>query len=1042
MKSTKKILFLLQLCLLSNIVFAQKSDWKKEASMPDANFYKIRSKYSAQMSDIYKKNSHTNLLTKIAKKLPENNPESPAYEAVKYKRWEWYWSSRVNSDGTFPTVAQQAKSLQEVMDLDEGSKSRATTRSVDAASKANWTNISKTTNDGGYWGSGLTASIAWHPTDDNTFWVTADVGGIWKTTNGGAGYTQIANSLPYQAVGAFAVDRDNVNNIIVATGNGLGSSGITTYSLGLYRTTNGGTNWTSVKGATFGEQIRYNTVVQSPTNASVFYATSNKDFLVSNDRGITWGPRFTAATPCSDFKISSANTSVQYMMLSGDLYKSTDGGATIQFVRNFTTNKSAIVRIALAPSNVNKVIVYTKDLGGSSFIFGSTDGGTTWSGKTNLGGSFPDIITFSASNSNVLYAGQVEMHKSTNFGTSWTRLTNYADGIGPNFITKDGFVEVHADHRNILVHPRTKEIYSCNDGGLDKLNETTNKWTRLSNGLLIAQYYSVASSENNATKLIVGSQDNGGAKRNSNGTWSNTNGGDAGKQAIDPTNDDIYYTHYNPDPLIHRTTDNGASTSYVKPTDATENWWVIPYQLKPGAPSTIFAGYHAVYRSDNRGDTWTKVSPDLTVKDYYSVLRELAVAPSNANYIYAANEFNFYKTNTGNTTGWTTLARSQPITGIAVKDNSPTTVYICNGGYSSGNKVFKSTDGGATFSNFSTGLPNIVMHDIIYQNNSNEHLYVATDYGVYYRTASMTSWARYGNNLPNVTVNELDIQYSAGKLRAATFGRGIYETDLLVTGTTTTPPAGTLANGTYTIVNRNSSQVMDVTAASTADNALIVQYTSNGGNNQKYQVTALGNGEYSIKPIHSLSLNKGLDMPGASLDNGTQVIQYGYIGAANQKWKIISVGGGFYQIQNVNSGKALVVENASTTAGARVIQFPYSGTLNEQWQFTPTTAAAARPVEISKIEVAQDIKQDLGAFPVPAVDQVEVTYNNRDKAQSAIVSVLNQYGMIVAQQKWELNEGANITQINTEKLVSGTYYVNIYGTKTKQHKKITIAVMK
>jgi hypothetical protein len=1037
----KKFLILLKLFLLANVALSQSSDWMAEASKPGANFYSIRKKYSAKMDEMYKKNAPSNLLTKIAKKLPENNPESPVYEAVKYKRWEWYWSSRINADGSFPTDEQKKKSLQEVMDMDEKNNSGEASF-VDAASKANWTNISKTSIDGGYWGNGLTASIAYHPTDNNTFWVTADVGGIWKTTNGGSAYTQIGNSLPYQAVGAFAVDRNNVNNIVVATGNGLGSSGITSYSLGLYRTTNGGTSWSSVKGATFAEQIRYNTVVQSPSNASVVYACSNKDFLVSNDGGVNWGPRFTTPTPCSDFKISAANTNVQYMMLSGSLYKSTDGGASITFVRTFTTNTTATVRVALAPTDVNKLVVYTSNLGGASFIFGSADGGATWAAKTNLGGSpYPDIMTFSANNSNILYAGNLDMYKSTNFGTSWSRLSSYCCGSGPNFLTPDGLVEVHADHRNILVHPRTKEIFSCNDGGIDKYNETTNKWTRLSNGLLIAQYYSVASSENNATKLIVGSQDNGGAKRNSNGSWSNTNGGDAGKQAIDPTNDNIYYTHYNPDPEIYRTTDNGATTTNVRPTDATENWWVTPYLLKPGAPSTIFAGYHAVYRSDNRGDTWTKVSPDLTTKDFFSVLRELAVAPSNANFIYAASEFKLFKTTTGNTSGWTNVTWPQPITGIAVKDNAPSTVYICNGGYSAGNKVFKSTDGGATFTNISAGLPNIVIYDIIYQKNSNEHLYVATDFGVYYRTASMTSWARYGNGLPNVTVNELNIQYSSGKLRAATFGRGLYETDALVTSTP--PPAGALANGTYTIVNRNSGLVMDVTGGSTADNIPIVQYTPNGANNQKYQVTALGGGEYSIKPVHSLALNKGLDMPGGSLADGIQVIQYGYGGAANQKWKIIAVGGGYYQIQNVNSAKALVVESASVTAGAKVIQFPYSGTLNEQWQFTATTAARASTAAATIVDAATNtMQQDLSVFPMPAKDNVKVTYNNKDNAQTAIVSVLNQYGTIVSQQKWQLVKGANAINVNTEKLLSGTYYVNVYSTTSKQHRKITIVVMK
>lgn len=99
-------------------------------------------------------------------------------------------------------------------------------------------------------------------------------------------------------------------------------------------------------------------------------------------------------------------------------------------------------------------------------------------------------------------------------------------------------------------------------------------------------------------------------------------------------------------------------------------------------------------------------------------------------------------------------------------------------GYQAGIKVFSSVDGGSTWSNVSGTLPNIPVNCIVYQNGSNDALYIGTDFGVYYRDATLTDWVPYGNDLPNVIVSDMEIYYAGQKLRAATYGRGIWEVDL------------------------------------------------------------------------------------------------------------------------------------------------------------------------------------------------------------------------------------------------------------------------
>jgi hypothetical protein len=116
----------------------------------------------------------------------------------------------------------------------------------------------------------------------------------------------------------------------------------------------------------------------------------------------------------------------------------------------------------------------------------------------------------------------------------------------------------------------------------------------------------------------------------------------------------------------------------------------------------------------------------------------------------------------------------------AVHPTKPDTLWVSLGGYKNNKKVFRSNDGGDSWINISGSLPNLSVNCIKYQNNANDALYIGTDAGVYYRNSGMTDWRRYSQGLPNVVVTDLDIQYMAGKIRASTFGRGMWESDLYV----------------------------------------------------------------------------------------------------------------------------------------------------------------------------------------------------------------------------------------------------------------------
>jgi PKD repeat protein len=160
----------------------------------------------------------------------------------------------------------------------------------------------------------------------------------------------------------------------------------------------------------------------------------------------------------------------------------------------------------------------------------------------------------------------------------------------------------------------------------------------------------------------------------------------------------------------------------------------------------------------------------------------IAAAPSSTATLYASRSTNIYKTTNSGTT-WASITTGLPtslaqITNIAVDNLDATNVFVTFSGYSAGNKVFVTTNGGSTWANISAGLPNLPVNCIIYTKNLNDAIYVGTDVGVYFKDGSMTSFIPFMTNLPNVIVTDFEIHYATNKLRAGTYGRGVWESDL------------------------------------------------------------------------------------------------------------------------------------------------------------------------------------------------------------------------------------------------------------------------
>jgi len=310
--------------------------------------------------------------------------------------------------------------------------------------------------------------------------------------------------------------------------------------------------------------------------------------------------------------------------------------------------------------------------------------------------------------------------------------------------------------------------FSTNDGGIFKGDAALDtKWTDLSNGLAITQYYAMAGTPQNADFLIMGAQDNDVVFYN--GTkWDGKNPGSDGVEGLwDYSTTNVAWTCSQQGGLS-RTVDGFVTSKIVATPSGAPFVWEL--EIHPTIPTTIFGGFDDVYKSTDRGDNWTNLNSGAGEIEFISI------SPSNPDIIFVMGDNGFKRTGNGGTS-WSDV--TEPGTGviksIEIHPTNPSEIYVNFSGYTA-DKVWKSTDSGANWTDITGTLPNIPTHKIIYKTGSTDgELFLATDLGVFYRTNTKGDWVQLGSGLPNVIVNDIEIHYGSEKLRAATFGRGLWE---------------------------------------------------------------------------------------------------------------------------------------------------------------------------------------------------------------------------------------------------------------------------
>ena len=473
---------------------------------------------------------------------------------------------------------------------------------------------------------------------------------------------------------------------------------------------------------------------------------------------------------------------------------SVEDGATVIFQDGFESapNEFGGGAKMMAVSANDPSIVYLLEESGGAFggLHVSDDSGATFTklnhngknyfgyssdsedpGDSGVGQAPRDMdIAINPANANQIHIAGVNTWYSTDGGDTFSISSQWVPGSA----NSQGIGYCHADV-DILEYVGTK-LYVGSDGGIfvanDPTNVTSGFYTDLTSGMGIRQFYRFGVSQTDPEVIVGGSQDNGSSVMDTSGNWTDWLGADGMETFVDKNNTDIIYgTIYNGN--MYKSVTGGSNYFGIDRPDGKSGSWVTPFEQDPVVQNTIYSAFDQVYKSIDGGNTWDPASQDFGTSN----LDELKIAPSNNNVMYTSERSTLYKTEDGGATDWVTVTGfAGNINCIAIHPLDSDKIAIAT---TSGQKVYVSTDGGDNWTSYLNDLPNFSAKAVVWQDNGNDGLYVGMNYGVYYiDNTTGNSWQPFSNNLPNVDVRELEINTANNKLYAATYGRGVWKSDV------------------------------------------------------------------------------------------------------------------------------------------------------------------------------------------------------------------------------------------------------------------------
>ncbi len=696
---------------------------------------------------------------------------------------------------------------------------------------------------------GRVTDIVVDPVRANTVYTGAASGGVWKSTDGGSTFQYAWNPNMVQAIGALAITSTGV--LYAGTGEANPGGGSSSYpGTGLYRSTDAGATWQSVGLA---GTDRIGGIAIDPANSNrIFVAAVGSLFLPGGERGLyrttDGGANWTkvlaganATTGAIDLAMANSNTLYvamwdhyrtpqgrNYGGVGSGIFKTTDGGATFtRLAGGLPASSSNLGRmgIAIAKNDPNRLYAIAANTPGNFLGFWtSTNAGANWTAITNTSSLSSSQSTFGwwfgkiwvdPANAQHLWVAGVPMLESTNAGSTW----------GSN--SSSFHVDQHAVAFDPLVANR---VFIGNDGGVYRSTANgslSGSWTKAAN-LGNMQFYTIGVSQQDPSRINGGLQDNGSVRSWAN--WGSYYGGDGLQNLIDPTNQQkVYACSQNGN--CGRSTNGGTSMSAFGSTTSSRRAWLTPVVFDPSNPAIMYYGGTQLNRSTNSAQSFTSISGDLSRGNSgstsYNTISTIAVAKTSASTIYVGTDDGrmWRTTNTG--TSWTEITTGLPnrwITRVTVDPTDANLAYVTLSGYRNGENiahVYKTVNGGSTWTDISGDLPDAPVNDLVLHPQDRNTLFVGTDVGVFTSANAGVNWTPAGTALPQVSVMDLETSVSGGQaqLTAGTYGLGIYRltlggaaNDFSMSASPSSgsagPAGGTLTSTISTVITSGSAQTV------------------------------------------------------------------------------------------------------------------------------------------------------------------------------------------------------------------------------------------
>src|SRR5579871_1607767 len=683
--------------------------------------------------------------------------------------------------------------------------------------------------------SGRVMSIAVNPKNKSEFYVGVASGGVWKTVNDGTTWTPLFDGEGSYSIGWVAQDPNDPSLLWVGSGESNSQRSVS-YGDGIYRSDDGGKSWQNL-GLKKSEHI--GRVVIDPRDSKVVYVAAE---------GPLWGP-------------------------GGDrgLYKTTDGGKNWKAVLTISDN-TGVVDVALDPSNPDIVYaaayqrrrhVFTLiDGGPESAIYKSTDAGATWN---KLKSGLPSVdmgrigLAVSPADPNMVYAtieatdDKGGIFRSEDKGATWERRNEFDMGAmyyarivpdpknvdrifimnvwlqesldGGKTLHKVNEVNHHEDNHALWIDPdNTKHWIEGSDGGMWETWDDAKTWQFKAN-LPTVQFYDVA--VDNASpfyNVCGGTQDNfswcGPAHtRNVNGImnsdWYVTTNGDGFRAQVDPVDPNTVYAESQYGVLVRYDKPTGQEL-LVQPEEGKGEpplrWnWDSPLIISPHSHTRLYFAANKLFRSDDRGDTWKVISPDLTRQldrnklpvmgkvwgpdavaknastSFFGNIVSLSESPKKEGLIYAGTDDGLIQVTTDGGANWTKYEKFPGVpdmtyvSRLAASSHDENTIYAAFENHKNEDfkpYLLKSTDSGRTWTSIAGDLPDTGPVLAFAEDPVNANLlFAGTEFGAFFTIDGGHHWVQLKGGLPTIAVRDMVIQSRENDLVIATFGRGFYVLD-------------------------------------------------------------------------------------------------------------------------------------------------------------------------------------------------------------------------------------------------------------------------